>query len=335
MKALIPVAGIGAKLRPHTYTQTRALVPIAGKPILAHIVDTLIAGGIKEYVFITGYLGNKTEIFLQQHYRDTDITIDFVRQEPREGIGHALWCAREHLKENDEILIMLGDTVLNLDLERFLRAEHSVLGTYRVDKPGDFGVVEVDPAGFVTKLVEKPKIPKSNLAMVGIYKIANPALLKEGMAYITSNQVKTHGEYQLTDVLTYMIEHGEQIKTFNVDNWYDCGKKDSLLEANAILLGKPEFKQKLQKRFPGTVIIPPVSFGEGCTISNAIIGPNVAVGDKTNISYSIVKNSIIGSYAEIQNTVLDNSIIGSDSTLKGLGQSLNIGDNAEINFSDK
>lgn len=335
MKALIPVAGIGAKLRPHTYTQTRALVPIAGKPILAHIVDTLISGGIKEYVFITGYLGSKTEMFLKQHYRDSDISISFVRQEPREGIGHALWCAREHLKENEEVVIMLGDTILNLDLKQFLQQPHSVLGTHRVDTPGNFGVVEVNGEGFVTKLVEKPKIPKSNLAMVGIYKIANPMLLKEGIAYITSNQVKTHGEYQLTDILTYMIEHGEPIKTFNVDNWYDCGKKESLLEANAILLGKPEFKQKLQKRFPGTVIIPPVSFGEGCAINNAIIGPNVAIGDNTTITYSIVKNSIIGSYTNVKSSVLNNSVIGSDTTLKGLSQSLNIGDNAEINFYDK
>jgi glucose-1-phosphate thymidylyltransferase len=335
MKALIPVAGIGAKLRPHTYTQTRALVPIAGKPILAHIVDTLIAGGIKEFVFITGYLGSKTELFLKKHYQNSDISISFVRQEPREGIGHALWCAREHLNENEEIVIMLGDTILNLDLKQFLQQEHSVVGTHKVDTPSNFGVVEVNEEGFVKKLVEKPKIPKSNLAMVGIYKIANPLLLKEGITYITNNQVKTHGEYQLTDILTYMIENGEQIKTFHVDNWYDCGKKESLLEANAILLGKPEFKQKLQKRFPGTVIIPPVSFGENCTINNAIIGPNVAVGDNTKINYSIVKNSIIGSYTEVQSTVLNNSIIGSDTTLKGLSQSLNIGDNAEINFYDK
>src|SRR5690606_39074027 len=111
--------------------------------------------------------------------------------------------------------------------------------------------------------------------MVGSCKVANLLLLKDVITYITYNLVKAHAEYQLTYILTYMIENGEQIKTFHVDNWYDCGKKESLLEANAILLGKPEFKQKLQKRFPGTVIIPPVSFGENCTINNAIIGPNV------------------------------------------------------------
>jgi len=187
MKALIPVAGIGAKLRPHTYTQTRALVPIAGKPILAHIVDTLIAGGIKEFVFITGYLGSKTELFLKKHYQNSDISISFVRQEPREGIGHALWCAREHLNENEEIVIMLGDTILNLDLKQFLQQEHSVVGTHKVDTPSNFGVVEVNEEGFVKKLVEKPKIPKSNLAMVGIYKIANPPAAK-GRDYLYNKQ---------------------------------------------------------------------------------------------------------------------------------------------------
>lgn len=335
MKAIIPVAGIGTKLRPHTYTQTRALVPIAGKPILAHIVDTLIAGGIKEYVFITGYLGSKTEIFIKEQYKGSDIKIHFVRQEPREGIGHALWCAREHLLDNEEIIIMLGDTILNLNLANFLKVENTVLGTSKVSIPGNFGVVEIDEEGVVKKLVEKPKIPKSNLAMVGIYKIVNPVLFREGINYIHSNQVKTHGEYQLTDVLTYMIEHGEKMTTFNVDNWYDCGKKESLLEANGIMLGLPEFKQIPHKKFPKTVIIPPVSFGEGCKISNAVIGPNVAVGANTTIAYSIVKNSIIGSFSELQSTVLNNSIIGNDTTLKGLSQSLNIGDNAEVNFSDK
>lgn len=335
MKAIIPVAGIGTKLRPHTYTQTRALVPIAGKPILAHIVDTLIVGGIKEYVFVTGYLGSKTEIFIKEQYEDRDINIHFVRQEPREGIGHALWCARENLSDNEEVIIMLGDSILNLNMEKFLKEKNSVLGTSKVSTPSNFGVVEVDEEGFVKKLVEKPKIPKSNLAMVGIYKIANTALLKEGIAYVNTHQVKTYGEYQLTDILTYMIAHGEKMTTFNVDNWYDCGKKTSLLEANAIMLGSPEFKRLPNKKFPSTVIIPPVSLGEGCKISNAIIGPNVAVGAHTKITYSIVKNSIIGSFSELQNTVLKNSIIGNDTTLKGLSQSLNIGDNAEVNFSDE
>ena len=335
MKAIIPVAGIGTKLRPHTHTQPKALVPIAGKPILSHIVDTLIEGGLRDFVFITGYLGNKVESFIEEAYVNADITFHFVRQEPREGIGHALWCARDQLKGKEPLMIMLGDTILNLDLSAFLREQYSVLGISKVDVPRNFGVVEVDDAGFVKKLVEKPKIPKSNLAMVGIYKIVNPLLLLEGIEYIIGNKIKTHDEYQLTDILTYMIERGEKMKTLTVANWYDCGKKESLLEANAIMLGRPEFKQSFLPEFPKTIIIPPVSIGKNCLITNSVIGPNVAIGDNSTITYSIVKNTIIGSYSELQSTVLDNSIIGNDTTLKGLGQSLNIGDNAEINFSDQ
>src|SRR5690606_24061657 len=154
------------------------LVPIAGKPILAHIVDTLIAGGIKEFVFITGYLGSKTELFLKKHYQNSDISISFVRQEPREGIGHALWCAREHLNENEEIVIMLRDTILNSERKPCLQHEQSVVGTHEVDTPSNSGLVEVHEGGIVKKLVEKPKLPQSNLAMVGTYTIANPLLLK-------------------------------------------------------------------------------------------------------------------------------------------------------------
>lgn len=335
MKAIIPVAGIDNKLRPHTHTQPKALVPVAGKPILAHIVDTLIEGGIQEFVFITGYLGDKVESFVKKNYAESNIVYYFVRQEPREGIGHALWCAKDFLGGEEPLLIMLGDTILNLDFKGFLDDQYSMLGTNKVSVPGNFGVVEIDAEGFVKKLVEKPKIPKSNLAMVGIYKIMNPPLLLESLKYITSNEIKTHGEYQLTDILMYMINKGDHFKTFSVDNWYDCGKKESLLAANAIMLSRLEYQQSPIPKFNKTIIIPPVSIGQNCKISNSIIGPNVAIGDNSVIAYSIIKNTIIGSFSELNSTILNDSIIGNDSSLKGLSHSLNIGDNAEINFSDK
>lgn len=335
MKAIIPVAGIDNKLRPHTHTQPKALVPVAGKPILAHIVDTLIEGGIQEFVFITGYLGDKVESFVKRNYAESKIAFHFVRQEPREGIGHALWCAKEFLGGQEPLLIMLGDTILNLDFKSFLEGQYSMLGSNKVSVPGNFGVVEINAEGFVKKMVEKPKIPKSNLAMVGIYKIMNPPLLLESLKHITSNEIKTHGEYQLTDILMYMINKGDQFKTFNVDNWYDCGKKESLLAANAIMLSRSEYQQSPIPKFNKTIIIPPVSIGKNCKIGNSIIGPNVAIGDNSVIAYSIIKNTIIGSFSELNSTILNDSIIGNDSSLKGLSHSLNIGDNAEIHFSDK
>lgn len=334
MKVIIPVAGIGTKLRPHTHTQPKALVPVAGKPILGHIIDTLLEGGIRDFILIIGYLGSKIQSFVSSNYSDEAIKFDYVIQQPREGIGHAVFTARDFIMDEREVLIMLGDTILDLDLKNFLANETSVLGVMKVDNPGDFGVAELNNNGFVKKLVEKPKIPKSNLALVGIYKINNPPLLIDSIDFIIKNNIKTLGEYQLTEALMQMVNKGEKMVTMTVDNWYDCGKKDSLLAANAILLGRPEFKKNINYKFPKTIIIPPVSIGNNCKISNSLIGPNVAIGENTILTYAIVRDTIVGSFSELNSVVLNNSIIGNDTSLKGLSQSLNIGDNTEINFSN-
>ena len=333
MKAIIPVAGIGSKLRPHTHTQPKALVPVAGKPILAHIVDMLVLGGIKDFCFIIGYLGDKIEAYISQYYAGTDIQCEFVVQEPREGIGHALWCAREAMRPQQEVIIMLGDTILNLDIEDFLASKNTVLGTKKVETPGNFGVVEVDDQGYVKRLIEKPQIPKSNLALVGIYKLTRPQAFVEAIENIISNKTKTLGEYQLTDALMLLLEQGEVMTTFPVNQWYDCGKKESLLEANGILLNDQEFMKVDQYNFPNTIIIPPVSIASNCDIENSIIGPSVAIGESTVIRNSIIEQSIIGSYTKLQGAVLNQSVIGSDTVLEGPSQSLNIGDNTEISFS--
>ncbi len=334
MKAIIPVAGIGSKLRPHTHTQPKALVPVAGKPILAHIVDTLVDGGIRDFCFIIGYLGDKIVAFIEDRYHNNGLKVEFVVQEPREGIAHAIWCAREAIRDQQEILIMLGDTILTLDIEEFLKVPHSVLGTKKVDIPGNFGVVEIDSRDNVKRLVEKPKIPKSNLALVGIYKLNNPKLFVESIEKVINEGIKTLGEYQLTDALMEMLKHGDSMGIFPVNNWYDCGKKESLLEANAILLSSDKFMNVEDYHYPDSVIIPPVSIAANCQIQHAIIGPNVAIGEDTVIHNSIIENSIIGSYTRLDVAVLNGSVIGSDTILKGPSQSLNIGDNTEINYSD-
>lgn len=332
MKVIIPVAGIGSRLRPHTHTQPKALVPVAGKPILAHIMDGLIAGGVREFVLVIGYLGDKVEKFIRTSY--TDIQVDFVIQEPREGLGHAIWLTKSYMSAEKEILIVLGDTIVNVDLQAIITAEHSILGVMKVDNPCLFGVAEVDNhTGWIKRLVEKPRIPKSNLALVGIYKISNPSLLIDSLQYLIDHNITTQNDYHLTDALMKMIESGEKMTTIQVNNWYDCGKKETLLEANAILLNSLGYKNTGHLHFPDTIIIPPVSIGKNCEIKSSIIGPNVAIGDDTYIHSSIIENTIIGSFNELENVVLHYSIIGNDSSLKGLSQSLNIGDNTELNFS--
>jgi glucose-1-phosphate thymidylyltransferase len=332
MKAIIPVAGIGSRLRPHTHTQPKSLIPVAGNTILGHIIERLLAGGIQDFVFIIGYLGDKIESFVKREY--PNIRAQFVVQEPREGLGHALYVARETYQNETDIIIILGDTVVDVDMQKLLQYPGTVLGVKKVDTPSLFGVTELGQDEFVTKVVEKPKIPKSNVALVGLYKIHNPAKLVEALAYIIQNGIKTLGEYHLSDALMHLIKKGEKIATLPVDNWFDCGRKETLLKANAILLNRPPFQDTSHLQFPNTIIIPPVSIGQNCTISNSIIGPNVAIGDYTIVQHTILHDSIIGSYSELRNAVMHDSIIGSDASLLGLTHSFNIGDNTEINFSE-
>lgn len=330
MKAIIPVAGIGSRLRPQTHTQPKALVPVAGKPILGHIIDSLADGGIKEFIFVIGYLGDKIQQFVSQKY--SHLNIQFVVQEFKEGAGHAIWMAKELIKKDDELLIVLGDTIFDVNLKEVIESPYSELGVKKVDDPRLFGVVEMNENGMVTKVVEKPVIPKSNLALVGIYKIKEGYALIEALDYNIKHNIKSNDQFYITDGLMRLLDQGVQIHTFPVEDWYDCGKKEVLLATNAMLLAKQPL-QKAQGTFENTIIVPPVSIAENCKISNSIIGPNVSIGENTIVNYSIVHNSIIGAYSNLESIVLDQSLIGNDVSLKGLSQSLNLGDSTEISFS--
>ncbi|MFN8142877.1 MAG: sugar phosphate nucleotidyltransferase [Bacteroidia bacterium] len=329
MKVIIPVAGIGSKLRPHTHTQPKALVPVAGKPILSHIVDNLIEAGMREFIFIVGYLGDKVEEYIKTSY--PGIIKTFIVQEPREGTGHAVWLACKHVNENDELIIALGDTIFDIHLRDIMGQPESALGVKKVDDPRNFGVVELDENGYIRNVVEKPPIPKSNLALVGIYKIKEGRKLMDALEKMIDSGQSSNGEYHLTQGIAILLAEGAKMKTFPVENWYDCGNKDSLLETNAVLLKKNSSSTK-KYAFENTIIIPPVSISDHCKISNSIIGPNVSIGDHTIIDYSILRDAIIGSYSEINNAVLHHSVIGSDASLHGQSQSLNLGDSTEIDF---
>lgn len=330
MKALIPVAGVGTRLRPHTFTQPKPLIPVAGKPIMAFILDQLIEAGIKEYVFVIGYLGEKIVDFVTQRY--PDIKTSFVHQPERLGLGHAVWMAKEQIIDSDEVFIVLGDTIFDTDLKKMISSEDSCIGMKKVDDPRKFGVAELDERGFVKSMVEKPKIPKSNLAIVGLYKIKEVKQLLSAIEYNIEHDIRTINEYQLTDALMRMVEQGTRISSFPVSNWFDCGRKEILLETNAMLLKRTSQTAQYPEA-ENTIFIPPVSIGNNCSIRNAIIGPNVTIGDNASISSSIVKDSIIGSYASLEEVVLRHSVIGSDSAIKGFSHALNIGDNTDIDFS--
>lgn len=332
MKIIIPVAGIGSKLRPHTHTQPKALVPVAGKPILSHIVDYLIENGQNDFIFIIGYLGDKIEDYVKTKY--PKIRAEFIVQEPREGSGHAVWMAREKVNADEDLLILLGDTIIDFDLSKLLADDKSSVGVKKVDDPRQFGVAELNEKGAVTRLEEKPNIPKSNLALVGIYHIRKASKLMEALDHIIRNDIRHMGEFHLTYGIQRMITQGEQVNTFQVGSWYDCGNKTNLLETNSVLLRRnSNGKEQPKYHFENTIIIPPVSIAENCEISNSIIGPNVSIGENSKVNHTIVRDSIIGSYSQLESAILHQSVVGSDSYLKGLSQSLNIGDSTEIDFS--
>jgi len=329
MKAIIPVAGTGVKLRPHTYTQPKALLPLAGKTILNFIVDQLADAGIQEFVFIIGYLGEKIEEYVSQTY--PSLKCHYVFQPERQGTGQAIALTRD-IVGNDEVFIVMGDTICDFDIREVLNAPHSMIGVQKVDDPRGFGVAEIKPDGFVESLVEKPKIPLSNMALVGLYKIKETDKLFDCLSHIYTEHITTEGQYQLTDALDCMIKNGAQIKSFKVKHWYDCGRKESLLETNALLLKKYGNNIHASAVIENSIIIPPVSIGAESRLTNSIVGPHTAIGANTKLEHSVVRDCIIGSFSTLHEVVLDNSLIGNDASVKGLSRTLNIGDNTEIDF---
>lgn len=329
MKAIIPVAGAGTKLRPHTYTQPKALIPLAGKTILSIIVDQLHEAGINEFIFIVGYLGEKIQDYVKDNY--PDLICHFVFQNERYGTAHAIDLAKEIVGE-DEVLIVLGDTIAEYDVKAMIESPYSMLVIKKVDDPRNFGVAEIDDEGFITRVVEKPAIPKSNMALVGIYKIIQTQALFVCLKKIIDKADFVTGELSLTDALECMIQSGATFKALKVQSWFDCGKKESLLRSNATLLKKFGGNVVGVEKFENTIIIPPVSIAEGCDIKNSVIGPNVSIGENTILNYTIVKESIIGSFSKLYDVVLDDSLIGSDTGIKGETRSLNIGDNTDIDL---
>ncbi len=328
MKAIIPVAGAGTKLRPLTYTQPKALIPIAGKTILSVIVDQLIDAGVSEFVFVIGYLGEKIQDYVAHQY--PQLKCSFVTQNDRKGTGHAIWLTRDKI-EDEEIIIVLGDTICDYDLKKVFNSPVSLIGLQKVDDPRSFGVAELGENDKVLHVIEKPLIPKSNMAMVGIYFIKETKILFEALDAVLQKEPMPSGEYPLTNALEFMIcKNGVRFDAFKVNTWFDCGKKETLLTTNATLLKKTDNRSAEAQL--DTVIIHPVSIAKGCVIKNSIIGPNVTIGESTKIEFSIIKNSIIGSYAELEDVLLHGSIIGNDAFVRGSSQSLNIGDNTEIDL---
>jgi glucose-1-phosphate thymidylyltransferase len=324
MRAIIPVAGVGSRLRPHTYAIPKVLLNVAGKPILYHILDEIYRKGINEATIIIGHMGEMIRDHLTKHY--PDFKFDFIDQEERHGLGHAIYLAR-HTIHSAPTLIILGDTVFDVDLEPVLKSPTSSLGVKAVENPRRFGVAELTN-GHISRLIEKPEHPTTNLAIVGLYFIKTPKLLVECLNTLVEKNIRTKGEYQLTDALQMMIDRGEKMTTFHVEGWYDCGKPETLLSTNRALLEK----KSTSRTMPGVVVNEPVYIAHSAKLTNCIIGPFTTIGDNAVIGESIIRNSIISEDAQVHKALLDNSIVGNGAIVRGNYKRINVGGSSEIDF---
>ncbi len=324
MRAIIPVAGIGTRLRPHTYAIPKVLLNVAGKPILYHILDRILHEGVNEATIVIGHMGEMIRKHLLRAY--PGYRFDFVEQEETLGLGHAIYLARRTMG-TDPVLIILGDTIFDVDLGPVLRSPTSSIGVKMVENPRRFGVAETTN-GYVSRLVEKPENPTTNLALVGLYFIRNTPLLISCLSELVEKNIRTKGEYQLTDALQLMLVRGEKMTTFPVEGWYDCGKPETLLSTNRALLEK----QSVSRSLPGVVINEPVYIAKTAELENCVIGPYTTVGDKAVVTESVVRNSIISEEAQVHRALLDNSIVGNGSIVKGNYKRINVGGSSEIDF---
>ncbi len=325
MRAVIPAAGIGTRLKPHTYSLPKVLLNVGGKPILGHIIEKLLVEKINKATFVTGYLGEKIVEYVHKEF--PSLKADFVEQEEALGLGHAIQVAIPTF-DDDEIFIILGDTIFDVDLKKVFLNKNSSLGVKMVDDPSRFGVAVCENEKII-KLIEKPKETISKLALVGLYYITNANLLKESLNDLFNKKIKTRGEYQLTDALQIMIDKGERLTTFQVEGWYDCGKPETLLSTNQFLLTKCGTNRRVEN----VVINDPVFISENAIIKNSVIGPFTTISENCEITDSIIRNSIVSSGAKIEKAMLENSIIGSNAIVKSNFRKLNTGDSSEIEFN--
>jgi len=322
MRAIIPVAGFGTRLKPHTHSTPKVLLNVGGKPILGHIIDKLLLSNITKATFVIGHLGEKIEAYIRNEY--PSLQADFVIQSEMLGLGHAIYSAIPTF-DDDEIFIILGDTIFDVNLENVFTKKISSLGVKEVDDPRRFGVAFVEN-GYIQKLVEKPTTIISKLALVGLYYISDSKALINSLCNLIDNNIRTKGEYQLTDALQLMINNGEKFTTFPVEGWYDCGKPETLLSTNQFLLKKNGTNRTAEN----VVINHPVFIARDAVVKNCVIGPFATIGERCIVQDCLIKNSIISSDCTVTKTMLENSIIGSHTVIKGSYKKLNAGDSSEI-----
>ncbi len=334
MKVIIPAAGMGKRLRPYTHTKPKPMVNVAGKTIIGHILEAL-KGHVQDVILIVGYQKEKLIESVTKNFSD-DFNLVFVEQKERLGLGHAIYVALQEAGD-DEVLINLGDEIFGIDYGDLLSHYREspdlggVLGTKRVDLPQHYGIVE-ESNGSISRLVEKPKNPTTNTAIAGIYLIRRSGLLYEILDDMILNERRGKGgEYQLTNALQEMLDRGERFITYNIEEWYDCGRPEMLLDVSRILLDR--MPNQVKPQMENSIIIEPAVIGKNCTIENSIIGPYVSVDENSILKDVRVSDSIIGARCNLENLILRKSIIDDDVTARGKAYSMNAGQDSHIDLA--
>jgi len=322
MKAVIPAAGVGTRLRPHTLNKPKALLPVAGKPILAHIVDDLAAVGVDGFAIIVGYHGQAVRDWFAAERPGLDIT--FIEQARRLGLGHAVWTARETLGDAP-FFCVLGDTILKADYRQLLEGGDNLIAVREVADPRRFGVVVME-GDRVTGFVEKPEAPPSNLAIVGAYFFRDAGALWAGLDHVIENDIRTRGEYQLTDGLQRMLEQGHVFRVQPIEDWYDCGKQETWLSTNRVLL---ERAAREGAAAPAGCD-PPCHLGPDVTLDGSRIGPHVSVGAGARIEDCVLSDCVVGAGAVLRGCRLAASLVGDHCVVEGVTGAVNIGDYCEV-----
>jgi glucose-1-phosphate thymidylyltransferase len=327
VKVVIPLAGKGTRLRPHTHVTPKPLLRVGDKPVMSYILDDLRELGVHEAVFITGHLKERVEEYMSDEY--ADFRVHYVEQPVQNGTAGAVDLARPYIDE--DLLIIFVDTLFDADLGMVKRLPPDVAGVIWVKEVEDyqrFGVVVTDDEGNMRQIIEKPSEPISRLANIGLYYIRDWRLLFEGIDHTLAAPPGPSGEYYLTDAFQYMIDRGAKIRTVPVEGWYDAGKPETLLETNRHVLSTTRPARPATKA--GVVIHDPVHVAEGVELEDAEIGPNVTVGRGSSVRGSRLRDTIVGANARLAHCELRDSLVGNDVQLSGVKGQVDVGDHSVV-----
>lgn len=329
MKVIIPLAGFGTRLRPHTYTKPKPLMNVAGKPVLGHMLDKLAGLPIEEYIFVVGYLGEQIEDYVKSEYK---LPARFFEQREMLGQAHAIWLAREHLNE-EPVFILFCDTLFDADLSILTKTEaDALIFVKEVDDPRPFGVVTLDQAGYITRFVEKPKTMDNRLAVVGLYYFKQGNQLIGAIERLMERKIMLKNEYFLADAMQIMLEDGLKFRTESISVWLDCGRPDTVLETNRHLLQHGHDNSAHSNGHENTIIIPPVNIHPSAKIAHSVVGPFVTVAANCTLSNTILRDTIVDQGATCLDTLMEHSLVGSNARVEGNFRKFNVGDSSAIEY---